>query len=249
MRKKLVAGNWKMNGSLAKNQVLLDSVKQGLASAPCDVAVFPPFPYLLPAFESLRGTRVAIGAQTLSEYPEGAYTGEVSAGMLKELGCVYVLVGHSERRSLFGESDSTVAAKFVAALSAGLLPVLCFGETLAERNAGVALDVVKRQVLAVLERCGGVWPEQALLAYEPVWAIGTGLTATPLQAQEVHAFARSLLVSGVAERDAGVRILYGGSVKPQNAAELFAQPDIDGGLIGGASLQAEDFLGICRAAV
>jgi len=246
MRKKLVAGNWKMNGSLAQNQVLLESVKQGMVGVSCDVAVFPSFPHLLPALESLRDGGIAVGAQTLSEYPEGAYTGEVSAGMLRELGCAYVLVGHSERRSLFGESDSVVAAKFAAALQAGLVPVLCFGETLAERNAGVTLEVVRRQIFAALEKLGGVWPESAVLAYEPVWAIGTGLTATPQQAQEVHAFARSLLAPGVA---AGVRILYGGSVKPQNAVDLFAQPDIDGGLIGGASLQAEDFLGICRAAV
>jgi len=249
MRKKLVAGNWKMNGSLAQNRALLDLLRQGVASVTCDVAVFPAFPHLLQAADLLRGVSIALGAQNLSQCPEGAYTGEVSAGMLRELGCAYALVGHSERRSLFGETDQLVAEKFSAAAKAGLVPVLCFGETLAERQAGVTLDVVKRQVLAALQRCDDIWPHSAVLAYEPVWAIGTGLTATPQQAQEVHAFVRSLLVDELGGAAGETRILYGGSVKADNAEELFRQPDIDGGLIGGASLKADEFLQICRAAI
>ncbi|MCK6411125.1 MAG: triose-phosphate isomerase [Azonexus sp.] len=250
MRKKLVAGNWKMNGSLAQNRALLASLCQQLPILSCEVAVFPPFPYLSQASELLHGSSIRLGAQTLSEYREGAYTGEVAAGMLREVGCSYVLVGHSERRSLFAESDQAIARKFLAALASGLNPILCFGETLEERQAGVTLDVIKRQVLAVLACLdGGSWPQSAILAYEPVWAIGTGLTATPLQAQEVHAYVRSLLNQGGEEAGvAEVRILYGGSVRAKNARELFCQPDIDGGLIGGASLNVDEFLEICRAA-
>jgi triosephosphate isomerase len=248
MRKKLVAGNWKMYGSLPRNAALLAPIRAAAEGLACDVVVCAPFPYLGQVQSLLTGSKVAWGAQTLSEYAEGAYTGEVSAVMLGEFGCSYVLVGHSERRSLFGESDATVAAKFAAAQAAGIRPVLCLGETLAEREAGQTLAVVGRQLAAVVERVGISAMRAALLAYEPVWAIGTGVTASPAQAQEVHAAIRARL----AERDAAVademRILYGGSVKPAGAKELFAQADIDGGLVGGAALVADDFLAICQAA-
>jgi len=236
MRARLVAGNWKMNGSRAANQVLLDAVVAGVRSVECVVCV--PFPYLAQAAERLRGTQVAWGAQNLSEHASGAHTGEVSAAMLAEFGCRYVLVGHSERRQLYGETDAQAAAKFAAAQGAGLKPIFCVGETLAERDAGRTEAVLARQLDAVLgKRALG----DAVLAYEPVWAIGTGRTATPEQAQAVHAFLRQRV-------GAAVRILYGGSVKAQNAAAIFAMPDVDGGLIGGASLVAQDFLAICAAA-
>jgi triosephosphate isomerase len=251
MRKKLVAGNWKMYGSLARNAALLVPIRaaEGLA---CDVVVCAPFPYLGQVQSLLAGSPVAWGAQTLSEHAEGAYTGEVSAAMLGEFGCAYVLVGHSERRSLVGDSDAVVAAKFAAAQAAGLCPVLCLGETLAEREAGKTLAVVGRQLAAVIDKVGISALRTALLAYEPVWAIGTGVTATPAQAQEVHAAIRAQLAQQERGQDtavaSGMRILYGGSVKPASARELFAQADIDGGLIGGAALVADDFLAICRAA-
>ena len=248
MRRKLVAGNWKMNGSLSANGGLLADILAGLGDVPCEVMVCPPFPYLAQAQAVLSASPVGLGAQTLSEYPAGAFTGEVGAEMLREFGCRYVLVGHSERRSLFGESDAVVAAKLAAALAAGLVPVLCLGETLAEREAGQTEAVVSRQLQAVLDRLGVAALSGVVLAYEPVWAIGTGLTATPAQAQAVHAHIRACLAAHDAAVAAEVRILYGGSVKPQNAQELFGQQDIDGGLIGGASLVAEDFLAICRAA-
>jgi triosephosphate isomerase len=236
MRARLVAGNWKMNGSRAANQVLLDAVVAGVRSVECVVCV--PFPYLAQAAERLRGTQVAWGAQNLSEHASGAHTGEVSAAMLAEFGCRYVLVGHSERRQLYGETDAQAAAKFAAAQGAGLKPIFCVGETLEQRDAGRTEAVVARQLDAVLgKRALG----DAVLAYEPVWAIGTGRTATPEQAQAVHAFLRQRV-------GAAVRILYGGSVKAQNAAAIFAMPDVDGGLIGGASLVAQDFLAICAAA-
>jgi triosephosphate isomerase len=212
------------------------------------VAIFPPFPYLAQAAALLADRKVAWGGQSLSEHADGAYTGEVSGAMLCDLGCHHVLVGHSERRSLFGETDDMVARKVQAALTAGLSPVLCFGETLAERESGTTLEVVRRQLRVVLEPMTD-WPASLLLAYEPVWAIGTGRTASPAQAQEVHAEVRRFVVETFGSVAAGVRILYGGSVKPGNARELFEQPDIDGGLIGGASLKAEEFLAICRAAV
>jgi len=248
MRAKLVAGNWKMHGSLAANLALLTRVKDVAAGFKCEVAVCVPFPYLAQASAALSGSKVAWGGQNVSEHAQGAYTGEVSAAMLQEFGCRYVLVGHSERRALFGESDVTVAAKFAQAQRSGLTPVLCVGETLAERERGITAEVVTRQLAAVLSGSGAAALADAVLAYEPVWAIGTGKTASPQQAQEVHALIRAF----VAQEDAGVagglRILYGGSVKPGNARELFAMPDIDGGLIGGASLVAEDFLAICAAA-
>ena len=248
MRRKLVAGNWKMHGSLAANRALLREVIPAVAALDCDVAVCVPFPYLAQAREMLEATPIAWGAQTVSEHGQGAYTGEVSAAMLLDFACRYVIIGHSERRSLYGESDAAVAAKFLAAVKAGLTPILCVGETLAEREAGVTETVVARQLRAVIDAAGATALGRAVVAYEPVWAIGTGRTATPQQAQEVHAFIRGLVAGHDAAVAQGLRILYGGSVKPQNAAELFAMADIDGGLIGGASLVAADFAAICGAA-
>lgn len=248
MRKKLVAGNWKMHGSLQKNAALLEQVKAGVSGLACEVAVCPAYPYLAQAQALLSGSPVAWGAQSVSEHPAGAYTAEVSAAMLQDFGCRYVLVGHSERRALFGETDGVVAAKFAAAQKAGLVPVLCVGETLAEREAGLTAAVVSRQLAAVLDAQGVAALASAVVAYEPVWAIGTGVTATPQQAQEVHAAIRSQVAALDASVANGLRILYGGSVKPQSAAELFGQADVDGGLIGGAALVADDFLAICRAA-
>lgn len=237
-----------MHGSLRENAVLLEGIKAGVGGLTCEVVVCAPYPYLGQLQLALTGSVVAWGAQSVSQYPAGAYTGEVSASMLLEFGCRYALVGHSERRSLFAETDDVVAAKFEAAQGAGLIPVLCVGETLAEREAGETGAVVSRQLAAVLDRVGVLALKKAVLAYEPVWAIGTGVTASPAQAQEVHADIRAQVArldAGVAD---GLRILYGGSVRPQNAEELFVQSDIDGGLIGGAALVAGDFLAICRAA-
>ena len=249
MRKKIVAGNWKMHGSLQQNAVLLEQLLSGMAGLDCELVVCPPYPYLPQVAGLLAGSQVKFGAQNLSEHHSGAYTGEVSASMLVDLGCRYVLIGHSERRALYGESDAVVAAKFEVAHRAGLVPVLCLGETLAEREAGATDSVVLRQLQAVIDRVGVAALSSAVLAYEPVWAIGTGLTASPEQAQQVHAVLRSRVAELDAVVAAGLPILYGGSVKPQNATELFAQSDIDGGLIGGASLVAGDFLAICRAVV
>lgn len=248
MRKKLVAGNWKMHGGLQANAALLDQIAGGLPGVACDVLVCVPFPYLSQVAERLVDSRVALGAQNVSEHAAGAFTGEVSAFMLAELGCSFVIVGHSERRALYGESDLVVAHKCQAVLAAGMQPVLCVGETLAEREAGETLAVVARQLRVVIDCVGVESFARMVVAYEPVWAIGTGLTASPAQAEAVHAAIRlqfAGLDSVVAE---GLRILYGGSVKPQNALELFAQSNIDGGLIGGAALVADDFLAICRAA-
>ena len=250
MRRKFVAGNWKMHGSLASNEALLDAVVAGLEGiSTVDAAVCVPFPYLAQAQQKLAGTTLAWGSQTVSEHDKGAFTGEVSSSMLKEFGVRYVIVGHSERRALYGESSQTVAAKFMAALNAGLTPILCVGETLAEREAGITGNVVTEQLDAVIAAAGVGALAKAIVAYEPVWAIGTGLTASPEQAQEVHALIRARVAEGDATVAAGLQILYGGSVKPGNAAELFAKPDIDGGLIGGAALVAADFLGIIRAGV
>ena len=248
MRRKLVAGNWKMHGGLQQNAALLDALKAAESGLRCEVAVFPPFPYLAQVGAILGETGVRWGAQTVSEFDAGAFTGEVAAGMLRDFGCRYVLVGHSERRSLFGEGDAIVAGKFDAALRVGLVPVLCVGETLVERESGLTMGVVARQLDAVVDRVGVAALGKAVVAYEPVWAIGTGVTATPAQAQEVHAAIRARVAARDPEVAGGLRILYGGSVKPQNAVELFAQADIDGGLIGGASLVADDFLAICQAA-
>ncbi|MCS6785535.1 MAG: triose-phosphate isomerase [Thiobacillaceae bacterium] len=248
MRRKLVAGNWKMHGSLADNEALLGAILSGLHDVKADVAVCVPFPYLAQAKARLAGSRVAWGAQNVSQYARGAYTGEVSAAMLNDFECRYVIVGHSERRTLFGETDAVVAEKYAAAQTAGLIPILCVGETLEEREAGVTEAVVSRQLDAILARSGVISLANAVIAYEPVWAIGTGRTATPEQAQAVHAFIRAKIRALDAEVAEHLIIQYGGSVKAANAAELFAQPDIDGGLIGGASLNAEEFLAICRAA-
>ncbi len=242
-----------MHGGLAGNRALLGELLAVLGSSgAADSAVCVPYPYLAQAQELLQGTALAWGAQNLSEHAQGAYTGEVSAAMLNDFGCRYVLVGHSERRALYGESNQTVAAKFVAAVQAGLTPILCLGETLAQRESGTTEQVVATQLEAVTQIAGVAALGKAVIAYEPVWAIGTGRTATPQQAQDVHAFIRGLVQNNIAQADASMsqklRILYGGSVKPQSAAELFAMPDIDGGLIGGASLVAKDFLAICAAA-
>lgn len=248
MRRKLVAGNWKMHGNLVDNDNLLKAILAGIADVKAEVAVCVPFPYLHQAKARLAGTRVAWGAQNLSQYAKGAYTGEVSAQMLNDFECRYVIVGHSERRALFGETDAIVAEKFAAAQTAGLIPILCVGETLEEREAGITENVVGRQLDAVLTKSGVIALANAVIAYEPVWAIGTGRTATPEQAQAVHAFIRDKIRALDADVAEHLIIQYGGSVKATNAAQLFAQPDIDGGLIGGASLSAEEFLAICRAA-
>ena len=248
MRKKLVIGNWKMHGNLQQNEVLLSAILRNIDGVAVDVAVCVPFPYLQQTAKVLNGTALAWGAQTLSEHPFGAYTGEVSASMLEDFGCRYVLVGHSERRALFGETDAVVAAKFGVALASGLVPVLCLGETLAERNEGRTLEVVYSQLDAVIDLLGVEALASAVVAYEPVWAIGTGVTASPAQAQEVHAAIRRHICCANSEVAEALPILYGGSVKSQNAAALFACGDIDGGLIGGAALVAEDFVAICRAA-
>jgi triosephosphate isomerase len=250
MRARLVAGNWKMHGNLAANERLLGAVKAGAGRAPgVEISVCVPFPYLHQVAASLKDSGIAWGAQTVSEHDAGAFTGEVAGPMLRDFGCKHVLVGHSERRTLFGERDPQVAAKFVAAGRAGLVPILCVGETLAEREDAATEAVVGRQLRAVIEAAGAAALADAVVAYEPVWAIGTGRTASPEQAQEVHAFIRRLVATHDETTARELVILYGGSVKPANAAELFAQADVDGGLIGGASLVAEDFLAICAAAV
>ena len=248
MRKKFVAGNWKMHGSLASNAGLLQGVRAGVAGLSVDMAVCVPYPYLGQAREALQGSNVAWGAQDVSEHAQGAYTGEVSAAMLADFGCRYAIIGHSERRSYYGDSDAIVAAKCAAALAAGLVPILCVGETLDERERNVTASVVTRQMDAVIGRCGVAALAKSVVAYEPVWAIGTGRTATPQQAQEVHALIRARVAREDAGVAAGLRILYGGSMKPNNARELMAQPDIDGGLIGGAALVVADFVAICAAA-
>jgi triosephosphate isomerase (TIM) len=247
-RRPLVAGNWKMNGSRAESAVLLDAVKRGVgAGLPAEVAVCPPFVLIPLAAEKLGGSAIAWGGQNLNVNKAGAFTGEISGGMLRDSGCTYVIVGHSERRSLYSEDDALVADKFGAAQAAGLVPILCVGETLAEREANRTEAVVARQMDAVLAKHGVASLRNAVIAYEPVWAIGTGKTATPQQAQDVHRFIRGRVASKDAAVADGVRILYGGSMKGSNAKELLAMSDIDGGLIGGASLQADEFLTICRA--
>jgi triosephosphate isomerase len=248
-RGRLVAGNWKMHGSMAANQRLLDSLKAALTPrAGLEFAVFPPFPFLAQTAASLSGSAIGWGAQTLSEHDVGAYTGEVSGAMLKDFGCRYVLVGHSERRQLYGEGDSQVGAKFMAAQRSGLVPLLCVGETLEQRERGDTEAVVARQVDAVLNAAGVAAMRNAVVAYEPVWAIGTGKTATAAQAQAVHRFVRERVARQDAAIAQALMVLYGGSVKPANAEELFSQADVDGGLIGGASLVADDFIAICKSA-
>jgi triosephosphate isomerase len=245
--KQLIAGNWKMNGSLAANQALLQAVLAGLGSPACAVAVCVPAPYLAQAKAVLASGAISFGAQDVSQHEAGAYTGEVSAAMLKEFGVRYAIVGHSERRQYHGETDAVVAAKAQRALSAGITPIVCVGETLAERDAGQTEATVTRQLAAVIA-ANGPRVGDIVLAYEPVWAIGTGKTATPQQAQQVHAVLRTQLNAASDQADQ-IAILYGGSMNAANAAELLAQPDIDGGLIGGASLRAPDFLKIIAAAL
>ena len=247
MRRPLVAGNWKMHGSRAMASALVADIANALP-ARADVAVLPPFPYLAALIGQHAQDRIAFGAQDVSEHAQGAFTGEVSAAMLKDVGCAFALAGHSERRQYHAESDDLVARKFVAAQGAGLVPILCVGETLEERDGGTTEHVIARQLDAVVARAGIGAFAAAVVAYEPVWAIGTGRTASPDQAQAVHRFIRDKLAALDGTIAGSLRILYGGSVKPSNAAELFGQPDVDGGLIGGASLVAADFLAICRAA-
>ena len=253
-RSKLVVGNWKMNGDLASNAALLGAIVAGTsvgrgAADRCEVAVCAPFPYLAQASAAVAGTTIGLGSQDVSEYVQGAYTGEVSASMLVDLGCRYAIVGHSERRTWFGDSDERVAQKTERAMDAGLTPIVCVGETSQERDQGRAEEVVAAQLTAVVERIGAARLSDAVLAYEPVWAIGTGRTATPEQAQAMHAAIRAHVAGYDAASAQAVGILYGGSVKASNASQLFACADIDGGLIGGASLVASDFLGIFAAAV
>ena len=264
MRSKWVVGNWKMNGNLSDNAVLLNDLIAGMAEAcpacacksddacatecPVYIGVCVPFPYLAQAHRALGATKIAVGAQNVSEKANGAFTGEVSASMLKDFGVKLVIVGHSERRSIYGESDALVAEKARVALEAGLTPVVCVGETLDEREAGQAQAVVLRQLKAVSDVIGVSGLSRSILAYEPVWAIGTGKTASPEQAQEVHAWIRVALKGLDAAMADDMSILYGGSVKANNAAEIFAQADVDGGLIGGAALVAEDFLTIYQSA-
>lgn len=248
MRKPLIAGNWKMNGSLT----LLDSMNQTLSSArissSVDVAIIPPFTLLMQAGKVLEGRGIGLGAQTLHPESSGAYTGEVSASLLKECGVSHVLVGHSERRTLFNEDDQAVLVRVKAALDAGLVPILCVGETLEEREADQVETVVLGQVRTVMDALSQEQCSRLVIAYEPVWAIGTGRTATPEQAQQVHAMIRSWLSDKEPALGEGMRLLYGGSMKADNAADLLSQPDIDGGLIGGASLKPDDFIAICHAA-
>lgn len=246
MKKKLIAGNWKMNGSLQANAALVAEIRAGLQTASCHVAVCVPAPYLAQMHSLLAGSDIQLGAQDVSAFTSGAYTGEVSSQMLRDFGVRYVLVGHSERRQYHGETDATVATKAQQALAAGITPIVCVGETLQEREAGRTEEVVKRQLAAVIHANGHCISE-IVVAYEPVWAIGTGRTASPEQAQQVHAVLRSQLRAATVHAER-VQIVYGGSMNAANAMQLLEQPDIDGGLVGGASLKAADFLSIIKAA-
>jgi len=248
VRRPFVAGNWKMHGSRAENAKLIDTLLESLEAPRAEVLICPPFPYLAEIARAVKGSPIQVGAQSVCAEPQGAFTGEVSATMLRDIGCTHALVGHSERRALYGEDDALVARKFMAAQSAGLTPILCVGETLEEREAGATATVILRQLEAVVGLAGISAFAKAVLAYEPVWAIGTGKTASPAQAQEVHALLRARIVEKDAILGGQIRILYGGSVKASNASELFAQPDVDGGLVGGASLQAEEFLRVVATA-
>ena len=248
-RKPLVAGNWKMNSSHAEAARLAgELLARGVGSRAAEAVVCPPFVYLAELRRQLDGSRIGLGAQDVCAEEPGAFTGEVSAGMLADVGCRYAIVGHSERRALYGESDGLVARKFTAAQRHALVPILCVGETLEERERDATREVVLRQLDAVVAAAGIGAFARAVVAYEPVWAIGTGRTATPAQAQDVHALIRGRLTEKDATIAASLRVLYGGSLKAANAAELFSMPDVDGGLIGGASLKSEDFAGICAAA-
>jgi len=249
MRRPIVAGNWKLHGSRTENARLVEDIMAQLPAKPASQCIVcPPFVYLQEIARLVRGSSVELGAQDVCAETQGAFTGEVSAAMLKDVGCEYVIVGHSERRLIYRESEQLIARKFQAAQSKSLVPILCLGEQLAERDANRTKDVIGRQLDAVLELVGIDVFAQAVIAYEPVWAIGTGRNATPEQAQDVHAFIRARLQARNAKIAADTRILYGGSVKAGNAAELFAMPDVDGGLIGGASLKADEFLAILAAA-
>ena len=247
MRRKLIVGNWKMNGSLDANAALLAGIAAGGAGA-CDLAVCVPAPYFAQCRDLLGAGAIAWGGQDVSMHEAGAYTGEVSAAMLRDFGCTYAIVGHSERRALHAETDQVVAQKAVRAVAGGLIPIVCVGETLEQRESGQTGAVVERQIDAVLAALGAADLTKIVVAYEPVWAIGTGKTATPAMAQEVHATLRARLAARDASAAPQVRILYGGSMKPDNASQLLAMPDIDGGLIGGAALKAADFLAIAHAA-
>ena len=248
MRQTLVAGNWKMNGTLESVHTLVEGIKSGLDTVTdTEVVVCPPFVYLETVSRLISGTSVVLGAQNVAKEDPGAFTGEIAAPMLRDFGCQYVIVGHSERRNLYGETDSLVADKFARALQEGLKPILCVGELLEEREAGKEREVVARQVNAVIEKVGIAGVGKGVIAYEPVWAIGTGKTASPEQAQEAHAFIREQMASHDGTVAESTRILYGGSVNAANIDGLVAAPDIDGGLIGGASLKPQDFLAISRA--
>lgn len=247
-RKTLIAGNWKMNGSRAANAALVRNIRSGLSDMHAEIVLCPPAVYLESVAQSVAGSEIGLGAQNLSDQTKpGAFTGEIHGAMLVDVGCRYVIVGHSERRALFGEDDAMVARKVVAALTFDLIPILCLGESLQERETGVTECVLARQLRAVLDSCGIEAFRRTVIAYEPVWAIGTGRTASPEQAQQAHAFLRSQLAHADATIAGSTRLLYGGSVKPENSASLFACPDIDGGLIGGASLKASDFISIATA--
>ncbi len=249
MRDFLVAGNWKMNGSTASSKELVAGIVAGAPqSDSAKVLICPPFPYLAAVARQISGSRVLLGAQNVSEHESGAFTGEVAPAMLQDIGCEYVIVGHSERRALYGETSFAVAAKFKAALDAGLKPILCVGETLEQRESGGTESVVEVQLGAVIDKVGIAGFKSAVVAYEPVWAIGTGVTASPEQAQDVHRHIRGVMAGHDAEVAESTQILYGGSMKGENAPGLLAMPDIDGGLIGGASLKAGDFLAIAEAA-
>jgi triosephosphate isomerase len=248
MRRPFVAGNWKMHGSRAENAELIEALLLGMpGQTTAEIAVCPPSPYLWEVGRLLKASNIALGAQTVCAEPIGAFTGEVSAAMLKDVGCRYVIVGHSERRAIYKEDDALIARKFLAVQGQGMTPILCVGETLDERERGATNAVVSRQLNAVLDLAGVAAFAEAIVAYEPVWAIGTGKNATPAQAQEVHAHIRSVVEARDAKIAARLRILYGGSVKASNAREIFAMSDVDGGLIGGASLKADEFLKICAA--
>ena len=249
-RKRLIAGNWKMNGSLGDSRQLVAALRAGVAAqTTATMLLCPPYVYLPAVRDWLQGSPIALGAQNLADKDgSGAYTGEVSGAMLRDVGCSYAIVGHSERRALYGETDAVVATKFQVAQRAGLIPILCVGETLEQREAGHTRAVISAQATAVLDAAGVQAFAKAVIAYEPVWAIGTGRTATPEQAQEVHAFIRGMVAARDATIAAGLSILYGGSVKGANARSLFGMADIDGGLVGGASLVATEFLEIFRAA-
>lgn len=249
MRKPMVAGNWKMNGSSESVKELMAGIKDGMGSVNnAEVVVCPPAVYISRVAGSAADTAIKVGSQNICDEDKGAFTGEISGEMLKDTGCEYAIIGHSERRSLYGESDELVARRFAAARRNGIKPIFCIGETLEEREQGITNDVCARQIDAVIALEGVEALADGVIAYEPVWAIGTGKTASPEQAQEVHAFIRGKISALNADVADGLRILYGGSMNPGNAAELMGQPDIDGGLIGGASLKSEDFLAICTAA-